>query len=622
MDGLETKIEIPQFTRDEYLNTTAPFEFLYSFASSPFVLAQLKQKMAASAREVGVPRFLTMFAAYVKSMSENPVDDGMNITDFDGQKMEYVCGSWKANDNGIFGVDRFGMPIMACYHPIIPTERLVNVDTKSHKVRLEYKLGGRWFEIIEDKSVISDSRAIIGLSKYGIHVTSDNSRALVKYLSDVEQLNYNLIPETASVGRLGWIDGYGFSPYDGNLVFDGDEEYRSRFEAVKSYGDLEKSFNTLANIRENDTDGGKIARIVLAASFASVLVSPMKCLPFFVHLWGGTETGKTVALMAAASVWADPEIGRYIQTFNATEVGKELGAAFCNSLPMIIDELQLVKDNRKDFDKMIYQLSEGVGRARGRKSGGLQKTPTWKNCIISTGEYPILSENSGGGAVNRTIEINCTERKLFDNGKSVVSDLFESYGHIGKYFVKYLEQDGGIDHAREVFDDFLLKLKSSDRMDKQTASVALILTADTLVEEWIFKGCTKTLSVDDVAQFLKTKNEVDQNARALEFIADFVVMNISKFSGDGGKHVDGQEIWGRVDGNLVCIIKSKFASIMQDEGYNSSAFLSWARVNGVLNRSKDGRNTISKYVGGKNAQCVCLKIDQLCEVNSEDFELL
>ena len=33
----------------------------------------------------------------------------------------------------------------------------------------------------------------------------------------------------------------------------------------------------------------------------------------------------------------------------------------CNSLPLIIDELQLIKDNRKDFDRMIYQLSEGVG---------------------------------------------------------------------------------------------------------------------------------------------------------------------------------------------------------------------------------------------------------------------
>ena len=37
------------------------------------------------------------------------------------------------------------------------------------------------------------------------------------------------------------------------------------------------------------------ARILLAASFASPLLEPLNCLPFFVHLWGvDSGTGKTV----------------------------------------------------------------------------------------------------------------------------------------------------------------------------------------------------------------------------------------------------------------------------------------------------------------------------------------
>lgn len=44
----------------------------------------------------------------------------------------------------------------------------------------------------------------------------------------------------------------------------------------------------------------------------------------FVHLWGvESGTGKTVALMLAASVWGNPAIGQYVQTFNATQVGHE-----------------------------------------------------------------------------------------------------------------------------------------------------------------------------------------------------------------------------------------------------------------------------------------------------------
>ena len=45
-------------------------------------------------------------------------------------------------------------------------------------------------------------------------------------------------------------------------------------------------------------------KLMLAASFASVLVPLLGGLPFIVDLWGETEGGKTVTLMVAASVWS------------------------------------------------------------------------------------------------------------------------------------------------------------------------------------------------------------------------------------------------------------------------------------------------------------------------------
>jgi len=161
---------------------------------------------------------------------------------------------------------------------------------------------------------------------------------------------------------------------------------------------------------------GIVAHIMMAASFSSVLVEPLGLLPFFLHIWGGTEAGKTVGLMVAASVWADPDMGEYIRTFNSTSVAQEVMAGFCNSLPICMDELQIIKD-RADFDKTIYMLTEGIGRGRGAKSGGMQKTYTWRNCIITTGEMPISNPNSGGGAVNRIIEIDCKDN---DAAKSIM----------------------------------------------------------------------------------------------------------------------------------------------------------------------------------------------------------
>ena len=492
--------EIPAYTRDDYLTSTEPFEYLYAHKENKFELKQLLGRMSAQAQTVGVRNLAALFKAYLETVSGS-VAPGFNRTDFTGQALELDCGGWTATDTGIYGTDKMGFEVVACYHPIMPVQRLVNVDTREHKVMLAYRLSRRWDIVIVDRNVISDSRSIIGLSKYGIMVNSETGKALVRYLADVEQLNYDLIPEVSSVGRLGWIEEYGFSPYEEELVFDGEETYRTRFESIQEHGSREAWLDCARAVRSGKTPGNVIARIVLAASFASVLVGPCRCLPFFVHLWGGSETGKSLSLVLAASVWANPEIGVYIQTFNATEVGKELGAAFCNSLPLIIDELQLVKDNRKDFDRMIYQLSEGVGRARGRKQGGLQKTPTWRNCVITTGEFPIISANSGEGAVNRTIEVDCHDTKLFDEPKKTATSLYANYGFAGREFVDHLMEDGVIERVQKLQEDLQKAIKTGDTMDKQTASAALILAADRLSEEWIFQDGV-LLQPDDIRPYL------------------------------------------------------------------------------------------------------------------------
>ena len=596
--------EVPAYTRDDYLTTTKPFEYLYAHKENKFEMKQLLGRMSAQAQTVGIRNLAALFKAYMETVS-GTVTPGYNKTDFTGQEMELDCGGWSATDTGIYGTDKMGFEVVACYHPIMPVQRLVNIDTGIHKVKLAFSLGKRWNSVIEDRNVISDSRSIIGLSKYGVMVNSETGKPLVRYLADVEQLNYDLIPEVSSVGRLGWIDDYGFSPYVEDLVFDGEEEYRTRFESIQEKGSRKKWLDCVRSVRAGKTPGNVIARIVLAASFASVLVKPCNCLPFFVHLWGGTETGKTVGLLLAASVWADPEVGKYIQTFNATEVGKELGAAFCNSMPLIIDELQLVKDNRKDFDRMIYQLSEGVGRARGRKQGGLQKTPTWRNCILTTGEFPIISPNSGAGAVNRTIEIDCHAEHLFDDPKQVATTLYSNYGFAGYEFVERLMEDGAQERVQELQESMQDALKTGDTMDKQTASAALILAADRLSEEWIFQDGI-LLRPDDIRPYLVSKDTVNQNGRALQFLYDFININQARFGPDAEAHQG--EVWGDLDDDYAYIIRSKFDQILQDEGFNASAFLGWAKSNGYIQCSSKGEPTKPKRINGRVSRCVWLKI--------------
>ena len=81
-------------------------------------------------------------------------------------------------------------------------------------------------------------------------------------------------------------------------------------------------------------------------------------------------------------------------SFNSTAVGLERRAATLRNLPLGLDELQVLNERKLSPAQIVYSLGNGTGKTRGARNGKLQETPTWRNCIISTGEQPISSENS------------------------------------------------------------------------------------------------------------------------------------------------------------------------------------------------------------------------------------
>lgn len=598
MNGSDDLEEIKLYTKEEYLDGVEPYEFLYQFKDDDFKLEKMLTKMSLNAQKVGVRNLKKLFAMYVKSQrtTQNTIYYD-NVTQFEGQELELDSGQWRADDCGITIDSPFGGESVACVHPLLPVLRLVNIDTGVEKLKLAYRKGKQWRYVIADKKMLASNNSIINLAEVGIAVNSENAKLLVRYLHDIENLNYDTIPEKNSVSRLGWIDGEGFSPYVENLVFDGDVNYKSFFESVREKGSYEKWLNFVKEKVRNGTTAG---RIVLASAFASVLLKPLNGSPFFVHLWGGTETAKSVMCMVAASVWADPEIGKYIHTFNSTNVGREKSAAFVNSLPLILDELQIVND-KKDLDKEVYMLSEGTGRTRGNKSGGVDKTPTWKNCIITNGEKPLTNLSSGGGAVNRIVEIEC-EENFFDDPRGAAKTVLQNFGFAGPIFIGMLKIKGNIEKAEAIFEDFYKKLSDNDTTQKQAAAGAFILTADALITEWIFRD-DKALKVWDIAKYLQTKSSVSINERGYEFLCEYVVQNVSKFCGES----DLGEVWGAIENNQVFIIRNVFNKICDENGFNAQSLLSWLRQTGKIETHKKGF-TKTKKINGIPCNCVFMRL--------------
>lgn len=589
---------IPNYTKEDFLESTAPYEWLAHFKDDRLKLKQMTTIMSAKANAVKVRNFVAMFKAYMEGVNAKNAPS-YNVTEFTDQPLELESGTWTCDDFGVTSTDRFGMEIVACNHPIMPTQRLVNVDTGIEKLKISYRKNKQWRSIMADKKTLASNNSILQLADYGVAVNSENAKYLVRYLTDIEHLNYDKIDEVSSVGRLGWIDGYGFSPYVEELVFDGELSYKQYFESVRSEGSLTEWMKLVKKVRK----GNPITRLILAASFSSVLVKLCNALPFFVHLWGGSEAGKTVGLMLAASVWANPKMGEYIHTFNGTAVSQELSAGLVNNLPLILDELQIVGD-KKDFDRTIYTLSEGVGKSRGAKTGGLQKVSSWQNCILSNGEQPISSGSSAGGAVNRVIEIDCKDTKLFDDPVGTVETIKQNYGYAGRMFVEILQIEENMLHAVNVQKELYRSLSGGEATEKQAMAASIILAADKLIDEWIFMD-GQTLCFDDIVPFLSTKKQVSPNERALEFLYDYISINQNRF--DVNKYGDYQgEIWGMYDDRFTYIIQTQFSRIMREEGYNPTAFLSWAKRNGIIVCDRE-RYAKNKKISGKTCRCIWLK---------------
>lgn len=606
----------------EDFNTSKPYEDLYSLIASPFVFQVAVNKVAENAKKVKFNGFKATLKTYLETMQNDrrrAKSMVPNQTEFDGAEIELNCGIWESTDWGIYRDTPTGGKEYACSHAILPVERLVNIDTGEVKLRLAYKRSGKdkkWNTTIVGKDMISTARTITSLASQGISVTSSTASTLVDYLNDIENLNYDIIPESKSIGRLGYISDEGFSPYVDGLVFDGDASFRNLYNSVRESGSNTEWYRTALECRKMSVT----ARIMLAASFASPILSIVGSLPFFVHLWGvDSGTGKTVALMLAASVWGDPALGSYTQTFNATQVGQERTAAFLNHLPLCIDELQLTKDSRGKSNFDVYQLAQGVGRARGKRTGGIEMTPTWDCCFLTTGESPLTSGAAGTGAVNRVIDIECTAGSaVITDGQRISGKLKRNYGFAGRIFVdKLYSDDRIIETVREIYQDNFKELCAGDSTEKQAMAAAAIITADQMATAWIFKDDME-LTVKDIQDFLASKEAVSAGRRAYDWLCDWVASNVNRFYSD--EMPAGGEVYGVIENGVAYINRGVFNRVIQEAGFSPSATLSYLKSNKLI-ETRGRAYTKSKRIGGIRTECIVLTIAVTDEENNDFDEL-
>ena len=544
------------------------------------------------ARTLRIARsFRQAWKAY-QADSATPTNSTEHETSFTGQPLALACGEWIANDAGIYRLKQQGDIVKkdyACKIPIMPAAVLRNIETDTEKIQLAFRRAkSSWSKCVFPRSTISNKNKIIELADRGILVNSNTSAALVTYLDACLANNAETIPIIQSVERLGWVDGV-FVPYAEALTLDNDGQGAELARAVHSKGTLEEWAEYIAPLRKQSL----YLRIVLAAAFSSVLIGKVKTLPFVLHLWGGTGTGKTVALKVAASVWGNPE--KYMLTLNGTTNALMGTAALLHDLPLLADELQTIKLDtnfqNQTYDKLIMQLTEGKDRARLTQQSTLKEQKSWNNCFIFTGEEPITQSNSGGGTKNRVIELQCKEQ-IISNGNAVVNFIDSHYGNAGRAFIEHIASKPGETLQQEFQDLQRALLEISGSSAKQCAALALIALADAYADECIFKDKQQVLDLKQLAGIAKSLAEIDSAERAYRYIMDVIAAKadyLARRGNHGYYKPAAGDCWGKITEDYIAINRTRITEELAKQGYSLNSVADAWKNKGYIMARSDGR---------------------------------
>ena len=435
--------------------------------------------------------------------------------------------------------------------PILPVAILDNLDNEVQKVEVAWWEAdkAKWVRTVTNRETLVNSSKITKLADRGVPVGSDNSKSMATYFNSVLCEFDGKLPRKPARSVMGWCeldDRMLFMPYTDLIDFDGGERYKDDFKSIRSKGKLSEWVERIGTIRCNTME----VRLMMAASFASPLIWLVSENPFVFHLYGNSGSGKTVSMYIAASIWGDPAPGRLTKSMNTTINAMMERAAFLNSFPFMGDELQTIKNRwTGTYDSLIMQITEGINRGR-MKDNVLQEMLYWKCAFLFTGEEPAVKSTSGGGVVNRCIQVEI-KQPLFDttgpdSGNNYVNFVMNHYGTAGQpYIERVMAINAGlapVDYSIiGLYKKYYSDLVQGDTTEKQAGAMALMLTADKIAHDLWWSETEEELDAELVREYLATKANVNGAERAYKHLLGIIGVNSINFT--SGSRV----IWGKMD---------------------------------------------------------------------------
>lgn len=499
--------------------------------------------------------------------------------------------------------------------PVVITGRVYNMDTSEEKLELSFRYYNSWRTVLQQRSTVYSARSIVKLSDYGLNVSSETAKHLVKFLQQLESVNPDAIPLKYSVGNLGWRH-YGDEfvlPAISKYAIEMDDE-GAITEAMQVSGTMAGWMKTAGEVRQY-----VFSRLILAASIATPLLYLFHQRNFMLYFWGTSGGGKTAAMKAALSVWGNPD--QLMTSFLTTKAGLERRLSLLSDFPAAINERQVAGQGREKqeyLEYIVYMLEGGKGKGRASKTG-LQKTSSWRTIGMANGEEPLTRETSVRGVRNRIMEINTFPVMPDELAKRV--HQMQDYGWAGAEFIRRLLS--GKDQAHDIWTSLHDKLSQSyaEYASSHVDAMAVIMTADVLSSMWLWNIAESEAMrqalylVSEVFKSLLTARDMSDPDRAWEFIQSWIVSNPNHFEREfSSRDIHMQSpLYGFIRGNTTYVFPAHLRKAMEDEGISYEKSLRELAQAGQIPGSDgtDGWKRTAKVVWyqGKSVRVIAIPDD-------------
>ena len=167
--------------------------------------AELLASLGLRAAELKVkPEFRDMVAAYrrvakeIKKQKERRRQPTLveNWTNFEGPYDNMLCKEWIASDEGVYlkNHNTGFTDILACYHPVLPIERLKNLETGEEQIKLDLIIFAGQDNMAGSGMLEEATVESIWNSGYEIRFGASNQVVGLRRLGNADELKTTLIP--------------------------------------------------------------------------------------------------------------------------------------------------------------------------------------------------------------------------------------------------------------------------------------------------------------------------------------------------------------------------------------------------------------------------------------------